>query len=242
MSVKLTEPPKAETLPYASLPPATASAAAFSSPCPLCRKPISGRDRLSIYDCTVCKRCWSNFANRRQTAFLIDLLVLSVPFFWIIQITEPLWRGTWLGSHDWATFVVFFGLFSLKDAFRGISPGKWLLDLQVVDQVTMKPTGLRASLKRNLHLCMAAIPCAGLPLLLIEGASVGYGLRWGDNWARTKVVRRSLAHHPPYDMRGRLCIECGYDLTGNLSGICPECGSTVRPRPPSSFPEPGSIL
>jgi hypothetical protein len=24
-----------------------------------------------------------------------------------------------------------------------------------------------------------------------------------------------------------LCIECGYDLTGNESGICPECGSKV---------------
>lgn len=29
--------------------------------------------------------------------------------------------------------------------------------------------------------------------------------------------------------RGRLglCVPCGYDLTGNLSGICPECGSNV---------------
>ena len=25
------------------------------------------------------------------------------------------------------------------------------------------------------------------------------------------------------------CQECGYDLTGNVSGVCPECGSPVRP-------------
>ena len=24
-----------------------------------------------------------------------------------------------------------------------------------------------------------------------------------------------------------LCIKCGYDLTGNVSGICPECGEKI---------------
>jgi uncharacterized paraquat-inducible protein A len=31
------------------------------------------------------------------------------------------------------------------------------------------------------------------------------------------------------------CAECGYDLTGNTSGVCPECGTscgTSTPRPP----------
>ena len=27
--------------------------------------------------------------------------------------------------------------------------------------------------------------------------------------------------------RGCLCIGCGYDLTGNVSGVCPECGRPV---------------
>jgi len=30
------------------------------------------------------------------------------------------------------------------------------------------------------------------------------------------------------------CIKCGYDLTGNVSGICPECGTTAQGTPPSS--------
>ncbi len=25
------------------------------------------------------------------------------------------------------------------------------------------------------------------------------------------------------------CARCGYDLTGNVSGVCPECGATVTP-------------
>lgn len=24
------------------------------------------------------------------------------------------------------------------------------------------------------------------------------------------------------------CVKCGYDLTGNISGVCPECGATVH--------------
>ena len=28
-------------------------------------------------------------------------------------------------------------------------------------------------------------------------------------------------------LRG-LCLHCGYDLRGNVSGICPECGATVN--------------
>jgi len=26
-----------------------------------------------------------------------------------------------------------------------------------------------------------------------------------------------------------LCLRCGYDLTGNTSGVCPECGDKARP-------------
>ena len=25
-----------------------------------------------------------------------------------------------------------------------------------------------------------------------------------------------------------LCVGCGYDLTGNVSGVCPECGTRTR--------------
>ena len=33
--------------------------------------------------------------------------------------------------------------------------------------------------------------------------------------------------------RRGLCLKCGYDLTGNVSGVCPECGAEVaRPSVP----------
>jgi hypothetical protein len=28
--------------------------------------------------------------------------------------------------------------------------------------------------------------------------------------------------------RKGLCVKCGYDLTGNVSGVCPECGTEVK--------------
>lgn len=30
--------------------------------------------------------------------------------------------------------------------------------------------------------------------------------------------------------RKGLCVKCGYDLTGNVSGVCPECGTKVEDR------------
>ena len=34
-------------------------------------------------------------------------------------------------------------------------------------------------------------------------------------------------HDCPRCGRTRRCRVCGYDLTGNRSGVCPECGSAV---------------
>ena len=34
--------------------------------------------------------------------------------------------------------------------------------------------------------------------------------------------------HREYRRRKKgLCIKCGYDLTGNVSGVCPECGERI---------------
>ena len=37
------------------------------------------------------------------------------------------------------------------------------------------------------------------------------------------IVFFRRARRPP---RGR-CVECGYDLQGNISGVCPECGTRI---------------
>jgi hypothetical protein len=40
-------------------------------------------------------------------------------------------------------------------------------------------------------------------------------------WLRAEVSRRRRA-------RPGLCRACGYNLTGNASGICPECGAAIE--------------
>jgi hypothetical protein len=54
----------------------------------------------------------------------------------------------------------------------------------------------------------------GAPLFLIVG---NYARTSGDP-ARRRRERRIAA--------GR-CVACGYNLTGNISGVCPECGTAV---------------
>ncbi|MDO8630091.1 MAG: hypothetical protein Q7R41_06315 [Phycisphaerales bacterium] len=67
-------------------------------------------------------------------------------------------------------------------------------------------------------------PCANLFVLLFVNRSVTRTLRragvrvgfWG---AKPEDVERAL--------NPMLCRACGYDLTGNVSGRCPECGAEV---------------
>lgn len=40
--------------------------------------------------------------------------------------------------------------------------------------------------------------------------------------AGVRVVRR-----PEELPTGNICRKCGYDLTGNVSGVCPECGEQI---------------
>lgn len=47
-----------------------------------------------------------------------------------------------------------------------------------------------------------------------------WGILWAWLWVR---FRNHLFDTQP----GPHCRECGYDLTGNVSGICPECGKAT---------------
>ncbi len=42
-------------------------------------------------------------------------------------------------------------------------------------------------------------------------------------WILATVGRSRVAFDPDH------CTSCGYNLTGNLSGVCPECGTPIPP-------------
>ena len=57
----------------------------------------------------------------------------------------------------------------------------------------------------SVYLWLVMIVCAPFPLIVII-----------RTWLRFRNRRRE-----------GLCLSCGYDLTGNESGVCPECGTVV---------------
>jgi uncharacterized paraquat-inducible protein A len=54
------------------------------------------------------------------------------------------------------------------------------------------------------------------------GAGVAVLAEWAFFWRPLEREER----HQARQARG-LCRECGYDLTANTSGTCPECGTTI---------------
>lgn len=147
-----------------------------------------------MYGHEVCKKCYFAFANRRQFAFLIDVLswrVVTFPIFFAIGFVMAL-----LGFEEGAivTSATLFGwllltLFFCKDSLAGQSPGKALLGVKVMDTRTGQAAGLFASFKRNLPLLVPFMP-------LIIGGLLCSGYRIGDNWAHTKVIWNKHAENP----------------------------------------------
>ncbi|HPM24999.1 MAG TPA: hypothetical protein PLP66_13915 [Phycisphaerae bacterium] len=83
---------------------------------------------------------------------------------------------------------------------------------------------------------------AGFAVLMIVSLALGTGARLGNRYLSTWQLlglavaslligvlagvrrHRILARTPrPHGH----CPKCGYDLTGNTSGVCPECGGAV---------------
>ncbi|MFM7797607.1 MAG: RDD family protein [Planctomycetota bacterium] len=157
----------------------------------------------TLYGHTVCKKCYTKFANRRQLAYIVDVLCLWVAVFAVGMALGEAGAlagmpedtiellGTLLG---WALCLVFL----LKDGFRGTSPGKWLCGVQVLDARTGAPIGAGASFKRNLPLL---IPIVGQLIILIQMLK---GPRLGDGWAHTKVIWKKYAEQPIFRPSGAL--------------------------------------
>lgn len=197
--------------------PGAAAAASNEWSCPICGRTL--RRPKPLYGVDVCRKCRNGFANRRQAAWLLDwglyfglVLLSNAAADYASSELQPIVKVSWV-----VAWVAFF----FKDGFNGLSPGKWLCGVQVLDSRTYEPIGFWRSVKRNL---VTALPYIGV---LIPALQMIRGPRWGDRWAQTMVVWRKYAHKPPFDLRGVLCTSCGYDLTGNVSGVCPECGSPI---------------
>src|SRR5260370_39550213 len=142
-----------------------------TDPCPLCGNAKHMKKSKPLYGYQTCKKCYYAFANRRQFAFLIDLLswrVMMLPVSFAIGVALTLFgvehsrviaSATLLG---WLLLTVFF----CKDSFSGQSPFKALLGVIVIDTRSGQPASVLSSFKRNLQL---RIPC--ILLIIVEHLS-----------------------------------------------------------------------
>ena len=226
----------------------SAAAETTEACCPICfGTDWRTRKELKLYGVRVCKKCYYGLANRRQVAFLLDYILLIVGAYlagMVVVLANP--------SPSDVTFVMVLGvaiglafnfLFALKDGFSGQSPGKMLMGVQVLQRRSLEPAGFLASLMRHIPLLvMWTVPAfmvffPGIPwlvtnliiliLLLYMATQLCRGPRWGDKLAGTMVIWKKYRHRVPFDTRGALCVVCAYDLRGNVSGVCPECGTPI---------------
>jgi len=226
--------------PKQPLPVASAAPPGFdvdqAGQCPLCRRERKRAFR-KLYGVWICRKCHTSFLSRRQSAFLIDQMIWWIAGFAVsvaLGVFAFMATGGFSGPappvSNAAGIVALvlpwlvWGSFCLKDGYRGQSPGRWLSGLQVVDTHTREPIGLKQSFKRNI---LFTVPYVNLIFLLIGLVQMRRGPRIGDGWAGTTVIWKKYRHRYVFDPRGILCLECGYNLTGNVSGRCPECGTTV---------------
>ena len=63
-------------------------------------------------------------------------------------------------------------------------------------------------------------------LLILLGVLAAVGGCAVMAWIYLVEIRGAIRNW--WRRRAGRCLHCGYDLTGNVSGICPECGTPVQ--------------
>lgn len=197
--------------------------------CPLCHNAERMNKPKALYGTEVCRKCYYAFANRRQAAYIIDGIcftvitqVLSLP---VDHVCAALGAGFALTfSVGLALGIAMAFVFALKDGFAGHSLGKKLFGVQVVDRTTMDPIGFTRSFKRN---WLLAIPYVSIIFVLMAAFQMVKGPRVGDGLAKTKVIWKKHRSTKVFSPDEPYCENCSYDLRGNVSGVCPECGQPI---------------
>lgn len=201
--------------PYA--PPTAAVSVATERACPLCGRSdkkylVSGK---VLYDHKVCRKCFNSFLNRRQLAFLLDIVLFTVIVLFINYVGGFIvgfliaYSTGEVTEEDLATIEGMFTLFNyglyffwylLKDGFRGASLGKALTGIRVIDDTTGQPIGFGKSARRNWPIVLLGlVPFAWL----IIGATMGKGYRIGDRAAKTKVIWKKYQQNPVFQPKHR---------------------------------------
>jgi hypothetical protein len=164
----------------------------MSQICSLCGKDIEmGKKEKILYGHRVCKKCYYAFANRRRLAFFIDIIILDVLGLGILTQTSGVYNTKFNTTNGMLLSIGLCLILLIKDGFGGYSPGKALLDVQVINSISGKPISMWVSFKRNLPLLL---PCA--PIFI--AFELGKGNRTGDGWVKTRVIWKKYKDKSPF--------------------------------------------
>jgi hypothetical protein len=149
---------------------------------------------------------------------------------WTYTFVTRVTSVSWL-ILDEAPFLAGFGIVATLIQLLVALLGWWMLK----GPVTARPRLVAGS-------CIASALLFG-PLYFLICVPAGVMLLWFDAfekllfiwvgslplWAMLLPVTLGRLHVWERIRRMRIFCRCGYDLTGNVSGVCPECGCRVRP-------------
>jgi uncharacterized RDD family membrane protein YckC len=166
--------------------------------CPLCSdESVLRRSRKRLYGHEVCTKCVNRFANRRQLAWILDVVLFRIAAFaagiglGLFLVAVHMDIEATLDTIYWPLLIGELAVFICKDGFNGYSPGKVICGVQVLDIETGVPVGFGVSFKRNLPTLIPFMP-------LVIAYQVIKGRRTGDKWARTKVIWNRYAGNPVF--------------------------------------------
>lgn len=206
-------------------------ARAAAGACPLCGQRAVEK---KLFGEGVCKKCLYGFANRRQLAYIVDVVLLvfvGIPAEYALDWATESWGLEMQGFVGWVYLLGLNLIFVLKDGFDGRSPGKRLTGVQVVDEASGKGIGFLQSFKRNVVLMVGLVPVVGgfvsLVVLIVIAIQMNKGRRLGDGITKTRVIWKRYERSRVFGGDGLACEGCGYDLRGNVSGKCSECGKEI---------------
>src|SRR5579859_434731 len=151
--------------------------------CSICAKPFGHVLPRTLYGFPVCPEDYQSFMVKRVVAHLIDAVLYSIFFaiiFWGFLIVGAIVFGVTTQGSDPATvdrgadtlarvwlLLIPAGMLgrTLVDGFRGHSPGKAMLGLQVIEESDGRPANFWDSFQRNLVILVPFMPIIILALL-----------------------------------------------------------------------------
>ncbi|MGD9644577.1 MAG: RDD family protein [Pirellulales bacterium] len=174
--------------------------------CPVCGQP-KRQLGSTLYGIPTCRKCVDAFALRRNLAWFAEWIICIAPAIVARIVETTLSLEARLGNPSdediakilfilfgWMLSLALMILFVFKDGVAGYSPLKYALGLRVMDVRTGQPAGLVASVKRN------ALPAIVPIIALVCSAQLRKGPRWGDGFAKAKVIWTKHAKSPVFDV------------------------------------------